>query len=672
MYKRRRLLQLGVEATYAAALIPDRRAEQTLQSPNGRVTIVIWTNATGPGLTVLLDGKVLVGCSRLGLDLTLGGALAGNLRITRATRSNVDDAYTLVCGKTRSIRDRGHELLLELEDARPAKSRRKLQLVVRAYDNGVAFRYRLPPPQGPSPVSISAELTRFDFPEDYLCWGSDLGAFDTSHEGEFKPFRASEIKAGSLFDAPLVCVTGQGDVTFAIAEADLENYAALYFARRDDGESGVQIRLSPRLDDPTIAVRMPPRSGVTSPWRVIMIGDHPGRLIESTLITTLSAPSRIADTRWIQPGKAAWDWWSGAALKGVAGPRMSDATMTRLIDFAAATKLQYLLIDAGWYAGPDSRAAWPAVDVTRSVPDIHLPGLVEYGRQRGIGLFVWLNWRHLAAQMDDALALYQTIGLKGVKVDFLNRDDQDMVAFYHRLVAEAAKRRLMVDLHGVTHCTGLTRTYPNLMTQEGVMGAEYNKWTKRVTSRHNVTLPYTRMLLGPMDYTPGGFRNVTPEQFVPREALPMVQTTRGQALAMYVVYDSPLSCVSDSPDTYEGQAGVDFLAAVPTSWDETRVLSGRIGEFIVIARRRGAHWFIGAMTDAQERTVRMPLSFLPPGPFAATVYADGGAPALLTIDRDRAVTQGDVIDLRLAPNGGGAVHIHPPGGAPVPFPAEPG
>ncbi len=655
MYTRRRLLYAGAGAAWAIGLAqPDQT--HTLASPNRRIRVVVRVSAaTGLSLAVLLDGSKLLGCSRLGLDLGETGRL-DRLRLVRTTRSRVDDDYILVCGKTRQVASSGHQLVLHLSQDRPASGGRALQLIVRAYDDGVAFRYVVDAPAGPEPVIVRAELTRFDFPRDYAGWGLDLRAFNTSHEGEFKPFRASGIQTASLFDAPLVCLTGQG--AFAIAEADLEAYAACYLTGRDDGRLGIQVRLSPRVDDPTIAVRLPPASRVVSPWRVIMIGDEPGRLIVSTLITTLSAASRIADTRWIQPGKAAWNWWSGAALSGVDGPLVGNATMMGLIDFAAATGLQYLLIDAGWYAGPD-RAAWPEVDITRSVPEIDLPVLVRYGRERGIGLFVWLNWRHLDAQLEQALTLYQRLGLRGIKVDFMNRDDQEMLAFYHRLLSSAAAHHLMVDLHGATHPTGLQRTYPNLVTQEAVMGAEYNKWGNRVTSGHNVTLAYTRMLLGPMDYTPGGFRNVTPEQFVARDTLPMVQTTRGQALAMYVVYDSPFCCVSDTPDAYKGQAGVDFLAAVPTSWDEIRVLGGRIAEFIIIARRQGASWYIGAMTNAQARTVSIPLGLLGEGRFTATIYADGRSPALLVIERNRTVSRSDVINLALAANGGGVIVLRP-------------
>jgi alpha-glucosidase len=643
----------------AAASVSANPESPSLLSPNRRIKVVVRFQAGKPSLTVYRDGPVLLECSGLGPDLDGKGTFSNHLQLVNTNRSRIDNEYKLVCGKTASVSVQCNQLLLNLLGSISAVGEIKYQIIIRTYDDGVAFRYRLAPQRRLDHNIVHGESTQFTFPRDYQCWGSNLGAFDTSHEGEFLPFRISEIRTGSLFDAPLVCVTDQGDVTFAIAEADLNHYPALYFAPRDEGALGVKIKLPPRPDDGDVAVRIAPQTQLVSPWRVIMIGDHPGQLIESTLLTTLSAPSKLTDTDWIKPGKAAWDWWSGATLQGVVGPRMSNPTMMRLIDFATTTKLQYLLIDAGWYAGPDSIAIWPHIDITRSVAEIDLPLIIEYGRQRGISVFLWVNWRHINAQMQQAMAWYQQIGIRGIKVDFMNRDDQPMIDFYHRLLEAASDHHLMVDLHGATHCTGLTRTFPNLMTQEGVMGAEYNKWTNHVTSRHNVTLPYTRMLLGPMDYTPGGFRNVTPEQFVARAVLPMVQTTRGQALAMYVVYDSPFACVSDSPDVYQGQDGVDFLGLVPTSWDETRFLSGQIGHYIVLARCKGTDWFIGAMTDMQKRVVAISLEFIGVGTHSATIYADGASPSRLAIERGRAVRQDDTIDVTLAANGGAVVIIKP-------------
>jgi alpha-glucosidase len=658
MTTRRGLLALGLAAPLASrgSATVGPKFQFRLVSPDQRLAITIGPDGTGrPTYGVSFDRKPVLLPSPLGLMLGDGGVLSHGLQIVRFARSRADRRYTLVAGKTREARDHYNELRLDFEQSAAASGRRALRLTFRAYDDGIAFRYCIPGERGREAISLREELTRFDFPGDCTCWGLNLGKFGTGHEGEFRPVRAAAIRSTDLFDIPLVGMAGSA--VFAIAEADPTGYAGLYLTGRGDGGFGVESRLSPRLDDPDIAVRGRPGAGLLSPWRVVMVADRPGRLIESTLITNLSPPSAIADTSWIKPGKYAWDWWSDDAVSGVAHPGMNDATMQRFIAFASELRLQYMLIDAGWYVTGQGGNGGPGADVTRSIPEIHLPALIAYGRQRNVSLWVWVHWKALDARMEEALELYQRLGLKGVKIDFMDRDDQAMVAWYHQVLRKAAQHRLMVDLHGACPPTGSRRTHPNLLTREAVMGAEYNKWSARVTATHNVTLAFTRMLLGPMDYTPGGFRNVSPRDFVIRYELPFVQTTRGQALAMYVVYESPFMSVADSPDAYKGQAGVDFLAAVPASWDETRVLAGEIGEFVAIARRSGKDWFVGAMTNEQARTVRIPFAFLGRGRFAATIYADGATPSLLAITR-RIVGRGDTIDLRLASGGGGAISLH--------------
>ncbi|WP_029913541.1 glycoside hydrolase family 97 protein [Caulobacter sp. UNC358MFTsu5.1] len=649
----------GLMAGAAMAIVaasPAFAAEQRLTSPDGALQVTVSDSDGQARYAVAYKGQPLLAPSPLGLVLSAGGSLSHGLKIAGAAPSSGDATYDLVAGKTRTVRDRYNQLDVDFQE--PEGGKRRLRVIVRAYDDGVAFRYVLPRQPGLDAVNIRNEETRFDFPADYRCWGLNLGKFGTSHEGEFDPVQASKLREHNLYDAPLVCEGA--NAAFAIAEADLKDYAGLYLTGRGDGGLGVQAKLSPRLDDPTVAVRTRIGADVVSPWRVVMVAPKAGQLIESNLVTTLSAPSKVADTSWIKPGKAAWDWWNGPSISGVAKPGMNAETIKRYIDFAAANGLDYMLIDEGWHAGAGGGGAvQPGVDVTRPIPELDLPGLIAYAKERKVGLWLWLNWKALDAQMDEAVPLYEQWGIKGIKVDFMDRDDQAMVDYYHRLLTKAGQHHLMVDLHGAEHPTGLIRTYPHYLTQEGVMGAEYNKWSRRVTAAHNVTLPYTRMLLGPMDYTPGGFRNVAPAAFDPRNTLPFVQTTRGQALAMYVVYDSPFGIVADSPDTYkDSPAGLDFVAAAPTTWDETRFVAGEIGQSVVLARRKGADWWIGAMTNDAGRTVKIPLGFLGAGAFTADIRQDGAAPTDL-VASTRTVKAGDVLTLKLAPSGGAAVRLTP-------------
>lgn len=626
-----------------------------LQSPNARAQIEFELQDGGTArYRVRYRDQLVIDSSALGLDLGDAGKLGQGLHLLGSKRSAHDQRYTLPVGKRREAHDHYRQLRVRLADA----DGRKLDVLMRAYDDGIALRYVLP---DAGQLRIRNELTEFAFPRDYPCWALNLGRFGTSHEGEYDPIAASRIRPHHLLELPVVCQTDSHGTTVAIAEADLRNYAGLYLTGREDGGLGVNAKLSPRLDQPQWAVAYDAQGkDFQTPWRVVLLGDTAGKLIESTLIENLNPPSAIADTSWIKPGKSAWDWWSGRLAPDVPDAGMNNATLRRYIDHAHQLSLQYLLIDDGWYYGSTGNGQYHVgADILRAVPAVDLPQLVEYARRREVGLWLWVHWRALDTHMDQALALYQRLGIKGIKVDFMDRDDQQMVDFYHRLLAKAADHKLLVDLHGAYHPTGLVRTYPNYLTQEGVLGAEYNKWSTRITSRHNLTLPFTRMLLGPMDYTPGGFRNVAPAQFQWRNDAPLVKSTRAQQLAMYVVYDSPFAVVADSPDQYVDVPAAQFLRDVPASWDETRVLSGTIGEQIAIARRSGRDWFIGAMSNEQPRTLALPLEFLGGGHWQATLYTDGGSPSAVQIDTRRIDAATRTLNVALAADGGAAIRLTP-------------
>ncbi|MFB0873074.1 MULTISPECIES: glycoside hydrolase family 97 protein [unclassified Sphingobium] len=615
--------------------------------------------------TVSRDGRALLSPSPIGMVTSQGPLGGSDLEVVGTERASVDDIYRPVVGKAAQVPDRYEQVTLHLKRRADGVV---FDLIARAYADGVAYRFVVPPQDRFKAIDVYWETTGFYFPADYDCWGANAGVHANSHEFEYDPVKASRMRSFHLYDAPLLCSTGKGGATFALAEADKRDYAGAYFRRRGDGGLGVNISLTTRTDNAQdgagfkTAVRASLSDGpLVTPWRVMMLGDTPGDLIPSNLISLLAEPSKIADTSWIRPGKAAWDWWNGWAVD-VPQPGVNTATYKAYIDFAQKMGLEYVLIDEGWYKG-SSEAPTPA-DVTVPIPAVDLPGLVRYAQERGVSLWVWLQWKQLERQMDDALALYAAWGIKGIKVDFMDRNDQEMVAFYHRILSTAAKSRLMVDLHGAYPPDGLARTWPNYMTQEGVLGAEYNKFGTRITATHNVTLPFTRGLLGPMDYTPGGFHAVSPAEFAGEVRLkrPFVQTTRGQALAMYVVYDSPFVMLADSPDSYIGADGAltpgsDFLKDVPANWDETRFLSGAIGEHVVIARRKGATWYIGAMTNESGWKVRVPLDALGAGKrWRARLWQDG---ADMNSLRTGAVEARGSLALTLAPSGGAVAVLTP-------------
>ncbi|MRV72608.1 glycoside hydrolase family 97 protein [Duganella sp. FT92W] len=615
-------------------------APATIASPDGNVAIRI--DADGGQFTVSRGSRTVIAPSPLGLELD-GAPAFGALALEKRDNVNVDRTIALVATKAATARDHYRGATLTFRERGDAG--RRLLIDVRAYNDGVAFRYRI---ADAGPVRVRGERTAFVPAGDPECL---VSVADAAHEVTFDPMKVSQLSASQGYDVPVVCSAPSGRTTFAITQANLSGYTGASLWR--DGQA-LRVRLSAPPKRPALAVDSP--SGLTTAWRVVMMGDRPGDLIASHLVGNLN-PAPAGDFSWVKPGKAAWDWWSGP----LAGMKPDMASYKRFIDFAAAAGLPYYLIDAGWAwgTGPGCCDALPGTDITRAADGIDIPALVRYAAGKGVGLMLWAHWEHVAPRIDEVLDTYARWGIKGVKIDFMNRDDQEVVDFYQRVADATAKRHLLLDLHGAYVPAGLQRTYPNFITQEGVRGAEWNKMDKSITPRHNLMLPYTRMLAGPIDYTPGGFRNGTPASFTVRAELPFTQFTRGQALAMYVVYDSPLQMVSDEPDTYREAAGFDFIRRVPTAWDETRFLSGAPGRDIVLARRQGGNWYLGAMTaDEAGRDERVSLRFLPAGRYRATVWEDGATPN--DVRRvERIVTAADTLALRLAPAGGAAVVLEP-------------
>lgn len=631
----------------------------TLSSPDGQVEVQFALQADGtPAYSVTRKEELIIAPSRLRLQLLEDRDFHAFDVIDTRVRS-VDQSYALIAAKASTARDHFKEMTVSLKER--GASARRLNLIFRAYDDGVAFRYVIPTQQGFSHLHLRSEDTQFVFPENYSCFGLNIGRVDSSHEGEFDPMQARMIREHNLYDSPLTCRSASGKSAFAIVEADLREWGGMYLSGLGSGDIGVATRIARRLDDRALAVRRAMSAeGIQSPWRVLLLADSHGKLIESNLVANLNPPTQLQDTSWIKPGKTAWDWWSGPYVPPPLIGGTDMGTIKRYIDFAGASGFPYMLIDEGWcFNSGVGGSAPPDADITRTKPGLNMPELVSYAAKQGVGLWLWVQWSLLDRQMNDALAQYAQWGIKGIKVDFMDRNDQQMVDYYHRVMSEAAAHKLMVNMHGAYPPTGLYRTYPNYLTQEGVMGAEYNKWSRRVTATHNVTLAYTRNLLGAMDYTPGGFRNVTPAEFKAVNSPPLVQTTRAQALAMYVVYDSPLQMVSDSPDAYVNAAGFEFIKAVPTMWDETRFIEGDIAQYIVVARRAGQEWYVGAMNNEQGRSVEVPLDFLRPGNYGLRSWEDGSTPMSLVEAKKDKVTPADRVRLKLAASGGAVVRIVP-------------
>ena len=630
-----------------------------LRSPNGQVSVLVglkelrtpYPRGIRPYYRIRFNQETVVRDSWLGLHLKGGPPLGRDFVLLGWDASAGERLYRLPYGTRGELQDAYRQGVLRLRESSP--SGRRLDLIFRAYDEGAAFRYRVPAQPGLTGLDLVEENSTFFFPEGCRAWVLQLRGYATNYESEFNPQPLWRLQPDSIVGLPLLLQTFRGS-WLAVTEANITDYAGMYLTPAPGIPETLESRLSPHPGRAGVKVRT--AAPLQSPWRVFILGKTPGRLIENNvLLLHLNEPTRIADTSWIKPGKAAWHWWNGTSAKGVGfEPGMNTATMKHYLDFAADHDLEYLQIDAGWHPGTDEEG-----DITRSRPEIDLPYLIGYARERGVGILLWVHWKRARAQMEEAFRLYENWGVAGVKIDFMDRDDQEMVGFYHRAASRAASHRLLVNFHGAYKPDGLRRTWPNIITREAVLGLEWNRLGRRCNPTHDLTLPFTRMLAGPMDYTPGAFRTALRENFQPRVREPLAQGTRCHQLAMYVVYESPLQMLVDYPAAYRGQPGIEFLKNVPTSWDGTRVLDGRVGEFITVARRSGKQWYVGSMTNWERRELSIPLRFLGPGPYRAEVYADVEADPAGVRRQHLQVRSGDVVAAKLAPGGGHVMRIYP-------------
>lgn len=661
----------------AAAAQANNASAVKVTSPNGEISLMLLEAGTAnPGAQaqngapaandlryeVDFHGKRLMGESELGLELQGQPALGPGMRIVHSQNENVDQTYTIPVGKTSTVRDHYNGVRSDFADA----SGRKLTIEVRAFDSGVAFRYIVPEQPSMQHVNVTQELTEFSYVKDAVTYPLILDGFQTAYEDAYQLRMVSGLHPEWLIGLPyLAHEPGVGWV--AITEADIDNYAGMYLRKVGDHTSfRVDAALSPRVDAPGVAVEA--ATPFDSPWRVLMIGDEPGKLIESNMILNLNPPSKIEDTSWIKAGKSAWDWWSGEAAPSVKFKTgMNTDTMKHYIDFASASGFRYMLIDAGWAVPPSSGPQqFNAMDnITEVNPALDMPELLRYAKEKHVKLWLWAHWTSVNKYMDQAFPLFEKWGIAGVKIDFMNRDDQWMVNWYRRVVEDAAAHHLMIDFHGAFKPDGLRRTWPNLITREGVMGKEYLKWSARTTPAHNATLPFTRMLAGPMDYTPGAFGNSNLKNFVSRNYEPMDLGTRAHELALYVIFESPLEMVSDYPEHYAGQKAFDFIKQVPATWDAVHAIGGMPMKWISLARRKGNDWYVGSITNWSERNIEIPLSFLGDGKYEAEIYADapdaGEEATHVTISHE-AVDRATVLHVHMVSGGGNAIWIHPMGG----------
>lgn len=621
-----------------------RSAAAQVASPDG--TIVVSVKAGAPlSYAVTVDGKPLLDDSRLGLVLEDGLQIGKKSEVVGVGKQSVDRTWHNDFGKCSEVRDRFNEMHIKLKEEDGAAL--AFDLIVRAYDDGVAIRYGLPEQDRLGNFSIICDETSFTFPADAPALG---GAYSNCAENHYPETRLAALPESRMC---LPVVAQCPAATVALAEAGVRDWACS-FLKRMPGPSSGPVTLKAEL-----ASHVASRTPRVSPWHLVMIGRKPGNLIESNIMLNLAEPSQVADTSWIKPGIMAWDdWWTGTNpfWKEQHGLYCRGNTASHMMfqDFASEMGWPYQLVDWFWY-DQDSKDPETAI---KPQPHIDMPALFKHAKEKNVRLILWVNSKNIPSIGAEKLfSTYESWGAAGVKIDFFNDNgSQKTMRWQEELLECAAKHHLLVDFHGTGVPTGLARTWPNFITQEGVMGNEFNKCGKKreCDPVHVITLPFTRCLLGPADFTPGGFVNVRPEDFRMNHVPCQVMGTRARQLALATIIDSPALCLSDSPANYRGQPGVEFLRGLPTVWDETRVLEAELAKSLVIARRAGCRWYLAAMNGEEAAGFPVSLGFLGKGKWAMCSFADqlDSQDYRAVVESKQTVDSSANVKLNLCPAGG--------------------
>lgn len=628
----------------------------TLLSPDGGIRADIRTDE-GISYSVSVDGKTVLAPSAVDMTLGDGTRIGAKCKGAKVTTRTVDTRLQTVVYRKSEVQDCFNELTLRLPAA---------DIIWRAYDDGVAYRIVS---RSRKSVTVVSETVEYNFAADYRAKvpyvslkKSYPSQFATSFERRYASTSLSSWEKERLAFLPLMVDAGNAELL--VMEADLLHYPGLYLVN-NDGDTALEGVFAPLPDKveqgghnnfqgvvksvkPCIAEAAPFEA---FPWRILAVARRDADLADCDLVYRLSRQEDSRDWSWIKPGKVSWDWWCAWNLYGVdfkAG--INTRTYEYFIDFASRFGLEYVLLDEGW-------AVPGAVDMMQVVDALDLPHLCRYAQERGVGLLLWGGFWAFNRDMEGLCRHYSEMGVKGFKIDFMNRDDQMMVDFCARAAEMAAKYKLVIDFHGVFKPAGLQRTWPNVLNFEGVFGLEQMKWLSETDMPdYDVTIPYIRMASGPMDYTQGAMRNANKKNYRPVGSEPMSQGTRTHQAAEYIVFDSPLVMLCDSPSAYEAEPDYTrLIASVPTVWEETRILDGKVGEFIVTARRAGGQWYVGALTNWTERELEIPLDFLGEGVWQVELCVDGPNAGRAARDyalRTLQVRAGERLPARLASGGG--------------------
>ena len=591
----------------------------TITSPNGNITCIFIVEKNGIFYKINFKGTPVIQKSSLGLVFK-EGSFTNNIKITDIKITEGNERYTLPVGRTKEVNDQYRQLVISLQQLQSASL--KINIEVRAFNDGIAFRYQLPQWEGDQTFTLLEEKSVFNIAGDPVITALFFPNYTSSHEGVYQKIPVSKIAQDTLIDLPALFQL-PGNIYMAITEASLVNYAGMYLSKK--GNSLVSnLSPLPGQTNEKVKASLPHQS----PWRVMLISDRIGTFIESNLLTSLAEPCKIKDLSWIRPGKSTFPWWNGNVMPDtINAPGNNFVSAKYYIDFCARNKIEYhAIVEYGlhqWYVDDGSNfQPGPNADVTKPVPGLDMKEICDYAKTKNVGVRVWVHWAALYPKLDSAFALFEKWGLSGMMVDFMDRDDQEMVNIQNEILEKAAKHHLHIQFHGSYKPTGMHRTWPNEYAREGTLNYESNKWGNYITPDMDINIPFTRMLAGSTDYHLGGFRAVPSSQMKANYTRPLMLGTRCHMMAMYVVLENYLQMVCDYPEAYEGQPGFEFIQQIPTVWDETKVLDAQPGEYIVIARKNNNNWYIGAITNNKARNISIAFQFLKEEKFEATIYSD--------------------------------------------------
>ena len=602
-----------------------KKQDFVLNSPNGKIKVTIAVN-NKITWTISQEKNVVLAPSPMSLTLDKNEVLGKNALILNSKREKVNTTFESPFYKKKSVKNNYNQLILNLKN--------DFSIEYRAFDDGVAYRFIT---KKKKDITVKSEEVVLNFDQDYntlMPYVRDLrnpkDPYISSFEAHYENKKISEFAKDTLAFLPFL-IDFKNHKKAVFLEANLEDYPGL-FVTNNNSKSGFESRFSKypiqeknggfnninRLITERADYLVKTKGTRNFPWRIIVISENDKDLANNDMVQKLSEPSKIKDIRWIKPGKVAWDWWNDWNIYNIdfkAG--INTQTYKYYIDFASKNKVEYVVLDEGWSLEDD---------IMKHNPNVDLEALIAYGKERNVGIILWSSWMALTKNTEGILKNYATLGIKGFKVDFLDRDDAKMVNSVYDMAQKAADNKLLLDFHGMYKPTGIQRTFPNILNFEGVKGLENNKWTPNDdVPTYDCSIPFIRMIAGPMDYTPGAMRNATKSEFKPSHSNPVSQGTRCHQLALYTIFEAPLQMMADSPTAYmKEQESTDFIAKTPTTFDETVALDGEVGKFVALARRKATTWYLGAITNWDSRDITIDFSFLEKDKkYEAEIFSDG-------------------------------------------------